>query len=55
MAVRFSNALCTFNRGMCGMLPWELRCVLGRNGSESGIIIVYMQCPRTGLPGSDAI
>ena len=23
------------------MLPWELRCVLGGNRSESGIIILY--------------
>ena len=32
--------LCTFNGSMCCMLPWELRCVLGGNRSESRIIIL---------------
>ena len=28
------------------MLPWELRCVLGGNRSESGIIILYSVSER---------
>jgi len=32
---------CAFNGSMYCMLPWELRCVLGWNRSESGIIILY--------------
>ena len=33
--------LCAYNGSMRSMLPWELRCVLGGNRSESGIIILY--------------
>ena len=33
--------LCTYNGSMRCMLPWELRCVLGGNRSESGIIMLY--------------
>ena len=33
--------LCAFNGSLRCMLHWELRCVLGRNKSESGIIILY--------------
>ena len=34
---------CAFNGTMCCMLPWELRCVLGGNRSESGMIIQSCQ------------
>ena len=33
--------LSNYNGSMRCMLPWELRCVLGGNRSESGIIILY--------------
>ena len=33
--------LCAYNGSMRCMLPWELRCVLGGNRSESGIILLY--------------